>query len=99
MPDGGRLKISACPRPDRQVEIVFADTGVGIPPEQLARIFDLYYTTKPQGSGIGLSLVYRTVQLHDGQIDVESVPARGTTFKVLLRQAVKTPARAAAPAS
>ena len=99
MPDGGRLKISACPRPDRQVEIVFADTGVGMPPEQLARIFDLYYTTKPHGSGIGLSLVYRTVQLHDGQIDVESVPARGTTFRILLRQAVKTPARAAAPAS
>ena len=63
------------------------------------RIFDLYYTTKPHGSGIGLSLVYRTVQLHDGQIDVESVPARGTTFRILLRQAVKTPARAAAPAS
>jgi signal transduction histidine kinase len=99
MPEGGRLRIAGCQRPDRQVEIVFADTGLGIPPEQLARIFDLYYTTKPQGSGIGLSLVYRTVQLHDGQIDVESVPSRGTTFRILLRQAVKSPARTIAPAS
>jgi nitrogen-specific signal transduction histidine kinase len=99
MPDGGRLRIAACQRLDRQVEITFADTGVGIPPEQLARIFDLYYTTKPHGTGIGLSLVYRTVQMHDGQIDVESVPGRGTTFRVLLPQAVKTPARAAVPAS
>jgi signal transduction histidine kinase len=99
MPDGGRLRIAACQRLDRQVEITFADTGVGIPPEQLARIFDLYYTTKPHGTGIGLSLVYRTVQMHDGQIDVESVPGHGTTFRVLLPQAVKTPARAAVPAS
>ena len=91
MPDGGRLRISACQRPGALVEIVFADTGGGIPPEQLARIFDLYYTTKPHGSGIGLSLVYRTVQLHDGQIDVESVPRRGTTFKILLRQAITSP--------
>jgi signal transduction histidine kinase len=99
MPEGGRLRIAAYQRPDRQVEITFADTGVGIPPEQLARIFDLYYTTKPHGSGIGLSLVYRTVQMHDGQIDVESVPGRGSTFRIVLPQAVKTPARAAVPAS
>ena len=85
MPQGGRLRIAATARPGRRVEVVFEDTGVGIPPEHLARIFDLYFTTKEHGSGIGLSLVYRTVQLHDGEIEVQSVPGRGTTFRLLLR--------------
>ena len=56
------------------------DTGTGIPPDQLARVFDLYFTTKGGGSGIGLSMVFRTVQLHNGDIDVESTPGAGTTF-------------------
>jgi signal transduction histidine kinase len=55
---------------------------VGIPPENLAKIFDLYFTTKQSGTGIGLSLVYRTVQLHNGDIDVESTPGVGTTFVI-----------------
>ena len=82
---------------NRQIEVVFEDTGVGIPPEHLARIFDLYFTTKEHGSGIGLSLVYRTVQLHDGEIEVQSVPGRGTTFRVMLRTggAPRSRARAA----
>jgi signal transduction histidine kinase len=88
MPNGGRLRIAARPRSGRQLEITFEDTGLGISPEHLSRIFDLYFTTKPQGSGIGLSLVYRTIQLHDGEIEVQSVPGRGTTFTVHLRQAV-----------
>jgi len=87
MPSGGRLRIAAVSRPHGRVEIVFEDSGVGIAPEQLGRIFDLYFTTKEHGSGIGLSMVYRTVQLHDGDIEVESVPGRGTTFRVMLRQA------------
>ena len=63
------------------------DTGVGIAPEHLDKIFDLYFTTKDHGTGIGLSMVYRIVQLHDGEIEVESTPGRGTTFRVLLQQA------------
>ena len=59
-----------------------ADTGIGIAPENLAKIFDLYFTTKQSGTGIGLSLVYRTVQLHNGDIDVESTPGVGTTFVI-----------------
>ena len=73
--------------PGRLVTIEVEDTGVGIAPEHLSRIFDLYYTTKPKGSGIGLSLVFRTVQLLDGEIDVQSTLGRGTTFKIQLRQA------------
>jgi len=64
-----------------------ADTGIGIEPEHLGRIFDLYFTTREQGSGLGLSMVYRTVQLHDGTIDVESTPGRGATFRVRLPRA------------
>lgn len=86
MPDGGRLTIAAKVSPDRMVTISVEDTGVGIEPEHLSRIFDLYFTTKPHGSGIGLSLVFRTVQLHNGEIEVQSVPGRGTTFRVQLRQ-------------
>jgi signal transduction histidine kinase len=89
MPAGGRLRISAQPAPNRMVAIEVADTGAGIAPEHLSRIFDLYFTTKPAGSGIGLSLVFRTVQLHDGDIEVRSTPGAGTTFQVLLRQAVR----------
>ena len=63
------------------------DTGDGIPPEHLARIFDLYFTTKKRGSGIGLSLVFRTIQLHNGDIDVESTVGTGTTFVIRLPQA------------
>ena len=71
----------------RNVAISFADTGVGIKPEHLQRIFDLYFTTKAKGSGIGLSMVYRTVQMHDGEIEVQSTRGAGTTFRVLLPQA------------
>jgi signal transduction histidine kinase len=86
MPGGGRLRLAGAARPGR-VEITVEDTGVGIPPEQLGRIFDLYFTTKENGSGIGLSMVYRTAQLHDGDIEVASVPGRGTTFRLTLPQA------------
>jgi signal transduction histidine kinase len=58
------------------------DQGVGIPAEELDKIFRLYYTTKPDGNGIGLSLVYRIVQMHGGSIDVGSEVGRGTTMTV-----------------
>jgi signal transduction histidine kinase len=87
MPQGGRLRISASAVRGRRVEILCEDNGVGIAPEHLSRIFDLYFTTKEGGSGIGLSLVYRAIQLVDGEIEVQSTPGRGTTFRVLLPQA------------
>ena len=87
MPNGGTLRIRSEAARDRQVAITFADTGVGIKPEHLQRIFDLYYTTKEKGSGIGLSMVYRTIQMHDGEVEVQSTPGKGTTFRLLVPQA------------
>jgi signal transduction histidine kinase len=72
---------------DGRARIRVSDTGTGIPPDQLARVFDLYFTTKAGGSGIGLSMVFRTVQLHHGDIDVESTPGAGTTFTISLPRA------------
>lgn len=87
MPDGGTLKIGCRSGARRTVEVDIEDTGVGIPPEHLGRIFDLYFTTKEKGSGIGLSMVYRIVQLHDGEIEVQSTPGRGTRFRLIFPQA------------
>jgi len=87
MPDGGTLKLSCRTAPRRRVEIDIEDTGIGIPPEHLGRIFDLYFTTKEKGSGIGLSMVYRIVQLHDGEVEVQSTPGRGTRFRLIFPQA------------
>ncbi len=87
MPNGGTLRISCEAARGRRVRISVSDTGVGIAPEHLQRIFDLYFTTKEKGSGIGLSMVYRTVQMHDGDIEVQSTPGAGTTFRILLPQA------------
>jgi signal transduction histidine kinase len=87
MPDGGTLRIRCEAARGRHVAIAFTDTGVGIAPADLQRIFNLYFTTKEKGSGIGLSMVYRTVQMHDGEIEVQSTPGAGTTFRLLLPQA------------
>jgi signal transduction histidine kinase len=87
MPSGGTLRLSCAPAQSNRVEVRIADTGVGIPAEHLPKIFDLYFTTKDHGTGIGLSLVYRIVQLHDGEVEVESTKGRGTTFRVLLPRA------------
>ena len=87
MPNGGTLRIAARAARQNRVEVVFEDTGIGVKPEHLGRIFDLYFTTRSGGSGIGLSMVYRTVQLHDGEIEVQSTEGRGTSFRLLFPRA------------
>jgi signal transduction histidine kinase len=84
MPGGGTLSLVSRRAPRGGVEIRVVDQGVGIPPEESDKIFRLYYTTKSGGSGIGLALVYRIVQMHDGRIDVDSTPGKGTTMIVTL---------------
>jgi two-component system nitrogen regulation sensor histidine kinase NtrY len=66
------------------VEVVIEDSGVGIPAEQLARIFEPYFTTKAQGTGLGLALVRQTIHDHGGGIRVASEAGRGTTFTVTI---------------
>jgi signal transduction histidine kinase len=87
MKDGGDLRLE-CSSAGDTVEIRIVDTGPGIPPELRDKVFRLYFTTKPGGSGIGLAMTFRIVQLHDGTIDFSSEPGKGTTFVIRLPIAV-----------
>jgi two-component system, sporulation sensor kinase E len=83
MPNGGLLKISLSGT-DRYVSISFQDSGPGIAPEDLSRIFEPHHTTKTNGSGLGLMIVQRIVRDHGGQIEVHSKPRVGATFTIFL---------------
>lgn len=83
MPEGGRL-VFRLERLGGECRLTVSDTGEGIPAEKRERIFQLYYTTKKGGSGIGLAVTFRAVELHGGRIEVESEPGRGTSFRVAL---------------
>jgi PAS domain S-box-containing protein len=79
---GGRIRVETAMlggAPAR-VRVQVADTGAGIPRDVLPRIFDPFYTTKPTGTGLGLSVSYGILQDHGGTVDVESAPGQGTTF-------------------
>ncbi len=83
MPSGGDLKVRPRAAAHR-VELEITDQGVGIPPEARDKIFSLYYTTKPGGTGVGLAMSFRIIQLHNGSIDFTSELNRGTTFHISL---------------
>ena len=83
MPEGGELGVQSSAN-EESAEIRISDTGPGIPPELREKIFRLYFTTKKEGSGIGLAMAFRIVQLHDGTIDFTSEPGKGTTFFIHL---------------
>ncbi|MBK7644010.1 MAG: ATP-binding protein [Planctomycetes bacterium] len=83
MPEGGELIV----RVERQgnfVELTVTDTGVGMPPEDIERIFELYYSTKKGGTGLGLPTTRRIVEEHEGTITVVSEKGRGTSFSIVL---------------
>ena len=83
MPDGGELMISAeAAGPGASLHVT--DTGVGIAPEDMDKIFTPYYSTRPGGTGLGLPTVRRIVEEHDGTLEVHSEPGRGTRFTVHL---------------
>ena len=95
MPDGGLLVITARDHlleagnwqklpPGPYVSIAFSDEGGGIPQEDLKKVFDPYFTTKPQGKGLGLASVYSIVKRHGGSVSVDSQSGDGTTFTVYL---------------
>jgi signal transduction histidine kinase len=79
MAEGGKLKVKLAEN-GRMALLSIQDEGCGIPDEIRDKIFDLYFTTKKDGSGIGLAMTYRIVQLHNGSIEVQSSPTTGTTF-------------------
>jgi len=83
MPNGGQLRM-VLSRRGEMAEIMVGDTGNGIPPENQQKIFQLFFTTRPGGSGIGLASTFRIVQLHNGSIDFTSEVGRGTTFRIEL---------------
>jgi two-component system cell cycle sensor histidine kinase/response regulator CckA len=95
MPDGGILNVSAVnvssgantglPLEDkRYVKIAIRDTGAGIPRKLIKKIFDPYFTTKPEGSGLGLTSAYSIVKKHEGYIDVASRVGKGSTFTIYI---------------
>jgi PAS domain S-box-containing protein len=104
MPEGGTIEIeaenvtieneeAAQASPGKYVRISITDHGPGIPEENLNRIFDLYFTTKPKGSGLGLATAFVILNNHGGAISVDSKPGEGTTFSVILpaSQGIITP--------
>ncbi len=88
MPNGGELKASI-ERSNGDVVLAVSDTGPGIPAENRDKVFDLYFSTKEKGSGIGLAMTYRAVQLHGGSIDVDSAAEGGATFRLRLPAALE----------
>jgi signal transduction histidine kinase/DNA-binding response OmpR family regulator len=92
MPDGGLITIS-CRRENGadtdkpMVRLEVADTGRGIEPEMQSRIFERYFTTKETGTGLGLAICERIIMAHNGEIDLESKPGAGTTFRIKLPSA------------
>jgi signal transduction histidine kinase len=88
MSEGGKLRVSLA-EDGRMALLSIHDQGAGIPPDVRDKIFDLYFTTKKDGSGIGLAMTYRIVELHNGSIEVESDATHGTTF--ILRFPLNSP--------
>jgi signal transduction histidine kinase len=83
MPNGGTLSISARRDADSVVTEI-RDQGIGIPHDLQEKIFELYFTTRKGGSGIGLAQTYQALQWHYGSIDFETVEGQGTTFRLRL---------------
>jgi len=88
MPVGGSLTVSTLVRqdigPDSICEIRFSDSGIGIDAESLTKIFEPFYTTKPEGTGLGLGITRKIIEGHGGTLQVESVVGKGTTVVISL---------------
>ena len=86
IPEGGRITLSTSSTTEDTLVVEVTDTGIGIAPENVAKIYDPFYTTKGvgRGTGLGLAVSYGIVQEHSGHITVESIPGKGTTFRITL---------------
>ena len=102
MPGGGRMEISAANEPGEtpRVRLSVRDHGEGIPQENLAKVFDPYFTTRQRGSGLGLTMAFRILQQHGGSLSVESRSGKGAVFELVLPALgrVPVPAQEGAPA-
>jgi two-component system sensor histidine kinase PilS (NtrC family) len=83
MPEGGELRVAVAVRGET-LEVTVTDTGEGIAADDLSHVFEPFFSTKSEGTGLGLALVHRVVQEHGGEIDVRSSPGLGTTFTLTL---------------
>lgn len=84
MPEGGTLEVKTGIEDPHHVHILFQDNGCGIPPENIEKIFEPFYTTKDRGTGLGLAITRQIIEQHQGEIRIESVTGMGTTVKVVL---------------
>ena len=91
MPSGGKLSVTL-EKSGPDSELVIADTGPGIPAEVRDKVFHLYYTTKQSGTGIGLAMTYRAIQLHNGSIEIGGEPGSGAVVRIRLPLAAEVPA-------
>lgn len=90
MPNGGELKVVLTESNEDTIDILISDTGVGIPDNIKDKIFEPFFSTKPEGKGIGLglSVVYGIISNHNGKISLESIVGQGTTFKITLNRKI-----------
>jgi signal transduction histidine kinase/CheY-like chemotaxis protein len=84
MPDGGTLHLASWQARDGRLAVAFSDTGHGISPENLARVFEPFFSTREDGTGLGLTVSHNVIERHGGEIVVESTVGKGTTFTVWL---------------
>lgn len=83
MDAGGTLSVGLSTTDSDTTTITIADTGTGIASEDMGRIFDPYFTTKPSGTGLGLAIVHRIMEAHHSEIHIDSIPERGTTVSLI----------------
>jgi signal transduction histidine kinase len=88
MPSGGIIRVATEIVDPHWVRLDVGDTGAGIPPDIIEKIFAPFFTTKARGTGLGLAVVRKVVDRHQGRVDVESAVGKGTTFKIFLPLAV-----------
>lgn len=101
MPDGGNIQVNcenidslaipgvSLPVPNKYIKITISDNGIGIPKNLIDKIFDPYFTTKEEGSGLGLAVTHSIIAKHNGSISVESQPGEGTTFTLYLPASIR----------
>ncbi len=83
MPEGGEITLQAAAEPEH-VRLEIIDTGPGMPPEVMAKVFKPFYTTKPGGNGLGLPITRKIIEAHGGTLDIQSEAGRGTKFTIHL---------------